>query len=79
MKDGVVVGTTPLYIIGVDAGKERIYSDLIADKEQVHRFHFPKMKEEVMILIFQRTVVRENGLQSDCKRRCVEMGEAGGT
>ena len=42
MKDGVVVGTTPLYIIGVDAGKERIYSDLIADKEQVHRFHFPK-------------------------------------
>ena len=42
MRDGVVVGTTPLYIIGVDAGKERIYSDLIADKEQVHRFHFPK-------------------------------------
>lgn len=42
VKDGVVVGTTPLYIIGVDAGKERIYSGLKRENEETHRYHFPK-------------------------------------
>lgn len=42
VKDGVVVGTTPLYILGVDAGKEKIYSGLMGENEDTHRFHFPK-------------------------------------
>lgn len=46
MKRGVVVGTTPLYIIGVDAGKEKIMSGLMAENEETHRFHFPKNEEK---------------------------------
>lgn len=41
VKKGVVVGTTPLYILGVDAGKEKIMSGLEMENEERHRFHFP--------------------------------------
>lgn len=41
VKKGVVVGTTLLYIIGVDAGKEKIMSGLALENEERHRFHFP--------------------------------------
>lgn len=45
VKKGVVVGTTPLYIIGVDAGKEKIMSGLALENEERHRFHFPTDKD----------------------------------
>lgn len=45
VKRGVVVGTTPLYIIGVDSGKEKIMSGLEAENESRHRFHFPADEE----------------------------------
>lgn len=45
VKKGVVIGTTPLYIIGVDAGKERIMSGLELENEERHRFHFPADEE----------------------------------
>jgi len=45
VRRGVVVGTTPLYIIGVDAGKEKIMSGLEAENESRHRFHFPADEE----------------------------------
>ncbi len=45
VKRGVVVGTTPLYIIGVDSGKEKIMSGLEAENETRHRFHFPADEE----------------------------------
>ncbi len=41
VKRGVVVGATPLYILGVDAGKEKIMSGLEMENEERHRFHFP--------------------------------------
>ncbi len=41
VKKGVVIGTTPLYILGVDAGKEKIMSGLALENEERHRFHFP--------------------------------------
>lgn len=46
MKRGVVVGTTPLYIIGVDAGKEKIMSALMSENEETHRYHFPVNEEK---------------------------------
>lgn len=45
VKKGVVIGTTPLYMIGVDAGKERIMSGLELENEERHRFHFPADEE----------------------------------
>lgn len=41
VKKGVVVGTTLLYTLGVDAGKEKIMSGLALENEERHRFHFP--------------------------------------
>ncbi len=45
VRNGAVVGTTPLYIIGVDAGKEKIMSGLEAENAERHRFHFPLGEE----------------------------------
>ena len=45
VKRGVVVGTTPLYIIGVDSGKEKIMSGLRAENQDVHRYHFPSNED----------------------------------
>lgn len=42
VKRGVAAGTTHLYIIGVDAGKEKIMSGLAMENEERHRFHFPR-------------------------------------
>lgn len=45
VKKGVVIGTTPLFIIGVDAGKENIMSGLMMENENIHRYHFPLNEE----------------------------------
>lgn len=45
VKKGVVVGTTPLYIIGVDSGKEKIMSGLRAENQEIHRYHFPSNED----------------------------------
>lgn len=45
VKKGVVVGTTPLYIIGVDSGKEKIMSGLKAENQEIHRYHFPSNED----------------------------------
>lgn len=45
VRRGVVVGTTPLYIIGVDAGKEKIMSGLMLENEETHHYHFPINEE----------------------------------
>lgn len=45
VKKGVVVGTTPLYIIGVDSGKEKIMSGLKAENQDIHRYHFPNNED----------------------------------
>ncbi len=41
MKRGVVVGTTSLFVLGVDSGKEKIMSGLMLENDEVHRHHFP--------------------------------------
>lgn len=46
VKKGVAVGTTPLFIIGVDAGKENIMSGLMMENENIHRHHFPLNEEK---------------------------------
>ena len=45
VKKGGVVGTTPLYIIGVDSGKEKIMSGLRAENQEIHRYHFPSNED----------------------------------
>ena len=45
VKKGVVIGTTPLYIIGVDSGKEKIMSGLKAENQEIHRYHFPSNED----------------------------------
>lgn len=46
VRKGVVVGTTPLFIIGVDAGKEKIMSGLLLENQDAHRHHFPLNEEK---------------------------------
>ncbi len=60
VKNGVVVATTPLYILGVDAGKEKIMSGLLAENEQVHCYHFPLDEERGYDLNYFNGLLSEN-------------------
>lgn len=60
VKNGVVVATTPLYILGVDAGKEKIMSGLLAENEEIHRYHFPLEEEKGYDLNYFNGLLSEN-------------------
>ncbi len=57
--NGVVVATTPLYIIGVDAGKEKIMSGLAMENEDRHRYHFPLDEERGYDINFFKGLLSE--------------------
>ncbi|MDO5574425.1 MAG: phage terminase large subunit family protein [bacterium] len=46
VKDNIVIGKTWLYIIGVDAGKERIMSGLKVQQDGARKSHFPSNEDK---------------------------------